>query len=98
MNSILLVLLLNKEDITSSNNKYPEVKLSNILIIVGKGIRSIICRDINRYEEAKCKYKANYHKNKESLYLQCWNVHNLYWWAMSQEMPGNDFKRLQKTS
>ena len=39
--------------------------------MVGKGIRSRICHDINRYEEANCKYMANYHKNKESLYLQC---------------------------
>ena len=69
---------------TSSNNKHPEVKLdlltnTDILIMVRKGIRSRICHDINRYEEINSKYSANYDKNKESLYLQCWNVNNLHW-------------------
>ena len=34
----------------------------------------------------------DYDKNKESPYLQYWDVDNLYEWAMSQQLPLNNFK------
>ena len=34
----------------------------------------------------------DYDKNKESLYLQYWNVNNLYGWVMSQKRPENNFE------
>ena len=40
--------------------------------------------DINKY----IKY---YHKNKESSYLKCWDVNDLYGWAMSQKLLINFF-------
>ena len=37
-------------------------------------------------------------KNKESPYLQYWNVSNLYGWAMSQKLPVNNFEWIKDTS
>ena len=39
-----------------------------------------------------------YDKNKESSYLKYWNVNNLYGWAMSQKLPGNNFEWIEDTS
>ena len=39
----------------------------------------------------------DYDKNKESLYLQYWNVNNLYGWAMSQKFPVNIFEWIKDT-
>ena len=42
------------------------------------------------------KYMKNYHKNTESSYLECLDANNLYRWAMSQKLPVDDFKWLEK--
>ena len=40
----------------------------------------------------------DYDKNKESPYLQYWNVNNLHNWAMLQKLPINNFDRIKDTS
>ena len=35
---------------------------------------------------------------KKSSYLIYWNVNNLYGWAMSQEIPENDFTWVEEKS
>ena len=40
----------------------------------------------------------DYDKNKESLHLNYWNANNLYEWAMSEKLPVNSFKWIEKTS
>ena len=40
----------------------------------------------------------DYDKNKESLYLQYWDVNNLYVWAMSQNLPVNNIEWIKDTS
>ena len=36
--------------------------------------------------------------NKESSHLNCWDVNNLYGWAMSQKLPVNNFQWIEDTS
>ena len=40
----------------------------------------------------------DYHKNKESLYLQYCDVNNLYGWAMLQKPSANNFEWIEDTS
>ena len=63
-----------------------------------KGIRGGICHSIYRYAKANNKYMKDYDKNKESPYIQYWDVNNLYGWAMSQELPLNNFEWIKDTS
>ena len=39
-----------------------------------------------------------YDKNKESSYLQYWDVNNLYGWAVPQKLPVNNFEWIKDTS
>ena len=69
--------------------------------MVEKGIRGIrggTCDSIYRVAKANNKCMKDYGKKKESSYLQCWVVNNLYGWAMSQKLPVNNFKWIQDTS
>ena len=38
----------------------------------------------------------DYDRNKETLYLNCWDVNNLYGWAMSQKLPVNNLNGQKK--
>ena len=40
----------------------------------------------------------DYDKNKESSYIQYWDVHNLYGWAMLQKLQVNNFEWIKDTS
>ena len=41
---------------------------------------------------------TNYDNNKESSYLQFWDVNNLQGWAMLQKVPVNNFDWIKNTS
>ena len=66
--------------------------------IVEKGIRERICHSIYRCTKPNNKCMKDYDKNKESSYIQYWNVNNLYGWAMSQKLPVNNFEWIKDTS
>ena len=50
----------------------------DISLMVVKGIRGEICHSIYRYAKANNNYKEDYDKEKESSYIQYWDVNNLY--------------------
>ena len=58
----------------------------DMLLIVEKGIKGGLYHSINRCAKANNKYM------KESSYLKCWDVNNLYGWAMSQKLLVNVFR------
>ena len=69
-----------------------------MLLMVEKGIRGWICHSIYRYAKTNNKYMKNYDKNKESSYIQYWDVNNLYGRAMSQKLTVNNFEWIEDTS
>ena len=66
--------------------------------MVEKGIRGGICHSIYRYAKANNKYMKDYNKNKESSYIQYFDVNNLYGWAISQKLPVKNFEWIKDTS
>ena len=69
-----------------------------MLLMVEKGTRGAICHSIYQYAKANNKYMKDYNKNKESSYIQYWDVHNIYGWTMSQKLPVNNFEWIRDTS
>ena len=69
-----------------------------MFLMVKKGIRGGICNPIYWYTKANNKYMKDYAKNKESSYLNYYDVNNLYGWAMSQKLPVNNFEKIEETS
>ena len=63
----------------------------DMLLMVEKGIRGVICHSKHRYAKANNKYMQNYNNNKESSYIQYLDANNLYGWAMSKKLPVNGF-------
>ena len=49
-----------------------------MLLMLEKGIRGGICHHIQLYPKGNNKYMNDYDNNKESSYLQYWNVNILY--------------------
>ena len=62
-----------------------------MLLMIEKGIRGGICHSIYGYAKANSKYMKDYDKNKESTYIQYWDVNNVYGQAMLQNLPINNF-------
>ena len=60
--------------------------------------REGICYSIYRYVKANNRYMKDYDKNKESPYIQYWNVNNLYGWKMPQKLPVNNFDWIKDAS
>ena len=67
-----------------------------MLLIVEKGTRGGICQAINSYAKPNNKYMKNYDKDIIS-YLMYLDANNLYGWAMSQKLPVNGFKWVEKS-
>ena len=65
-----------------------------MLVMVKKGK----CHSVYRYTEVNNKYIKDYYKNKESSYIQYWDVNNLYGLAMSHNLSVNSFERIENTS
>ena len=69
-----------------------------MLLMVENGIRGGICQTTHRYAKANNKYMNNYDKNIESSYIEYLDANNLYRWAISQKLPVDGFKWVEKLS
>ena len=69
----------------------------DMLLMVEKGSRGGICQAIHRHAKANNKYMKNYNKDVISSYLMYLDANNLYGWAMSQKLPVNGFKWVEKS-
>ena len=69
----------------------------DMLVMVQKGRRGWLYHSICWYTKANDKYMKDYDKNKESSYIQYWDVNNLYDWTMSQKLPVSNFDRIKDT-
>ena len=67
--------------------------------MVDKGKKGDICHSIiYRYVKANNKYyMKDYDKNKESSYIQYWDINNLHGWEMLQKLPVNKFEWIKDT-
>ena len=70
----------------------------DMLLMVEKGIRGVICHAVHQYAKAINKYMKDYDENKESSYLKYWDVNSLYGWAMLQKLSVNKFEWIEGTS
>ena len=68
------------------------------LLMVEKGNRGEICQAIHRHAKVNNKYMQNYNKDVISSYLIYLDANKLYGWAMSQKLPVNSFKWVEKLS
>ena len=65
----------------------------DMLLMFEKGIRGGITQAVHRYSKANNKYIRDlYNPEEESSYLQYLDANNLYGWAMSQDLPTDNFK------
>ena len=64
--------------------------------MVEEGIRGGMCQAVHRYAKANDKYIKNYDENIKSSYLRYLDANNLYGWAMSQKLPVDGFRWVEK--
>ena len=69
-----------------------------MLLTIEKGIGGGIGHSIYQSPTANNKYIKDSDKNKNSSYIQYWDVNNLYGWTMSQKFPVNNFEWIKDTS
>ena len=67
-----------------------------MLLMVEKGITGGISNKIHQHAKAGNK-KNDYDKNKESSYLNHWDINNSYGWTISAKSPVNNFEWLDET-
>ena len=69
----------------------------DMLLMVEKWIRDGICQAMHRHAKVNNKYMKSYDKDITSKYLAYLDANNLYGWAMSQTLPLNGFKWVEKS-
>ena len=59
--------------------------------MVERSIKGVKCHAIHQDAKSNEKYMKDYNEDKESSYLQYWNVNNLHGLVMSQTLPADGF-------
>ena len=63
-----------------------------MLLMVEKGVIGAICNAVHHYAKANDRYMNDYDENKESSYINYWDVNNLNGFPMTQKLPTFNFK------
>ena len=69
-----------------------------MLLMFEEGIRRGICHATHRHAKGNNKYMNNYHKSIESSYIEYLDASNFYGRTISQKLPVNSFKWVEKLS
>ena len=69
---------------------------NDMLMMFEEGTRGGMCHATYRYAKANNKYMKNYDKNKELSYIEYLDSSNLYGWTISQKLPVENFKWIEK--
>ena len=69
---------------------------NDIHLFIEKGMRGAISYISKRYSKANNKYMKCYDSSEDSKFIMYLDANNLYGWAMSQYLPYNEFKCLNK--
>ena len=72
--------------------------LTDMLLMVEKGVRGGICHAIHRYVKINNIYMKDYDENEECSFLEYLDANNLYVWAMSEPLPVNGFDWVEDLS
>ena len=70
----------------------------DMLLMVEKRTGGGICQSVHRDAKGNNKCMKNYNKDAISSYLMYLDAKNWYGWAMSQKLPVNGFKWVEKLS
>ena len=62
--------------IMCTQKEFVKILMVKMLLMVEKGIKGGIPHFVYRYAKANYKYMKDYDKNKESSYIQYWDVNN----------------------
>ena len=63
----------------------------DVVLFIEKGLREGISQCSNRYSKANNKYLNDFNENDESKYIMCFDVNNLYGFAMEKFLPTGGF-------
>ena len=70
----------------------------DMLLMVEEGIRGGMCQAVYKYAKANNKYMNNYDKSIMSSFLMYLDANNLHGWGMSQKLPVDGLKWVEKLS
>ena len=68
----------------------------NMHLFIEKGMRGGISYIPKRHSKANNKYMKSHDSRAESITIKYWDANNLYGWAMSQPLPCEEFKWLDR--
>ena len=93
---IILVFLNWDEMLIMTEIELKRISDTDMYLFAEKGMRGVISYIVKRFSKANNKYMKSYDDNKPSKYIMYLDANNFYGWPMSQYLPYDGFKWLDK--